>query len=461
MPLRSTLALRSLPALLLLALTPVALAQSSAPAAKAPAASATVFPRAQLHSPELTYAVMLIHPTPPKDERVAHARKLLASKYKELNTPQTPGKLSPETMVQPIPPQEMEPIDEQLLSYVGRGLDAEERKRLLAARHGTLLAFRTPFAKRNEVLLAATRFAHELAAEHGAFLWDSETREYFTAKAWKEARLDGWTAGPPNVASQITLHVYREGEAMRVISLGMAKLGLPDLVIEQVSPSLSQDMAWVVNGVAQLLGEGLVPSSEGALEVDFTKVKEAKVKSQLEARTGNGAKRKAKLRALVAQRDEGDPDNALLELAFPGSSSAEARHIEALDALFGPEKGNIVSAEAGDPELEAVARKARARLEALKPRVQKGLQPPEVLLVKAGFTTDTGGKEFMWVEVTSFEKGRWRGTLGNDPQSVKGLRRGATVDVAEAEVQDYLYMSPTGAREGGESAQILMRRQGY
>jgi len=44
---------------------------------------------------------------------------------------------------------------------------------------------------------------------------------------------------------------------------------------------------------------------------------------------------------------------------------------------------------------------------------------------------------------------------------VKALRRGASVDVAEAEVDDYLYMSPTGAREGGESSQILMRREGY
>jgi uncharacterized protein YegJ (DUF2314 family) len=452
---------QSLLALLLLALPSLVLAQSGAASPKASTPTSTAFPRAQFTSPEISYAVFLIHPTAPKDDPVASARKLLASKYKELNTPQTPGKVSPEALVEALPPQEMEPIDEQLLSVIGRGLDAEERKRLIGARHATMLAFRLPFAQRHEVLLAATRFAHQLATEQGAFLWDSETREYFSARAWKESRLDGWSKGVPSVPSQITLHIYREDEGLRVISLGMAKLGLPDLVMEQVPSSLSDDMAWVVNGVAQLMGEGLMPSAEGVLEVDFAKVKDAKVKSQLEARTEKGAKRKTQLRALVAQRDEGDPDNALLELGFPGSGPLEARRTAVLDALFGPQRDPVTSVEAGDPELEAVARKARARLEQLKPRVVKGMQFPEQLLVKAGFRTDSGGMEFMWLEVTSWEKGRWRGTLANEPQSVKALRRGASVDVAETEVDDYLYVSPTGAREGGDSAQILMRRQGY
>ena len=452
---------RSLLALLLLALPSLALAQSSAPGPKASTPANLPFPRAQFTSPEITYSVLLIHPAAPKEDREASARKLLASKYKELNTPQTPGKVSPETVVQALPPQELEPVEEQLLSVKGRGLDAAERQRLLGSRHATLLAFRLPFAQRNEVLLAATRFAHQLAAEQGAFLWDAETREYFSAKSWKEARLEGWSRGVPSVPAQITLHVYREGEALRIISLGMAKLGLPDLVMEQVSHSLADSMAWVVNGVAQLMGEGLMPSAEGVLEVDFTKVKDAQVKSRLEASTEKGARRKAQLRALVAQRDEGDPDNALLELSFPGSGPLEVRRTQVLDALFGQRKDPTTSVEAGDPELEAVARKARARLEQLKPRVVKGMQFPEQLLVKAGFRTDEGGQEFMWLEVTSWEKGRWRGTLANEPQSIKALRLGSSVDVAEAQVDDYLYVSPTGAREGGESSQILMRREGH
>lgn len=455
------LAARNFLALLLLALAPLALAQSGAASAKAPSSAATAFPRAQFHAQEITYSVLLVHPTAPKADPVAQARQLLAAKYKSLNTPQTPGKLSPEALVRAVPPEEFEPIEEELLQYIARGLDAEERKQLMGARHATMLAFRLPFAQRHEVLLNATRFAHELAAAQGAFLWDSETREYFSPKGWKASRLDGWNGGAPFVPSQITLHVYSDGEALRVISLGMAKLGLPDLVVEQVPSPLSKDVGRLVNGVAQLMAEGLVPSAEGVLEVDLAKVKDSKLKGQLEAHTEKGAKRKAQLKALVARRDEGDPDNALLELAFPGTGTLEARRIAVLDALFGPRQDNITRVAPEDPELEAVARKARARLVELRSRVEKGLRYPEQLLVKAPFRTDDGGQEFMWLEVTSWEKGRWRGKLANEPQSIKALRLGSSVDVAEAEVQDYLYMSPTGAREGGESSQILMRRQGY
>jgi uncharacterized protein YegJ (DUF2314 family) len=120
----------------------------------------------------------------------------------------------------------------------------------------------------------------------------------------------------------------------------------------------------------------------------------------------------------------------------------------------------MADAPADDPELEEVARKARARLAELRPRVEQGLRPPEQLLVKAGFRTDDGNVEHMWLEVTAWAGGKLRGSLANEPYHVSGLRRGSTVEVAPTDVSDYLYMSPDGAREGGDSARILMRREG-
>jgi hypothetical protein len=286
-----------------------------------------------------------------------------------------------------------------MLRYVARTLSPEERKSLMKARQATVLSFRVPFEQRHEALLAATRFAHQVASEHSAFLWDSETREYFSPKSWKELRLEGWSAGVPFVPAHIVLHVYREGEALRLISLGMAKFGLPDLVVEKVPQSLSEEMGRLVNSVAQLLAEGMVLSADGTMDVDLAKLKDARLKEQLASRTQKGALRRAKLQALEAQRDQGDPDNPLLELGFPGSGDLHARYVAALDALFGKRPDNITPVAPGDPELEAVARKARARLVELRPR-------------------------------------------------------------AEPEVVDYLYLSPAGVREGGESSRILMRRQG-
>ena len=137
-----------------------------------------------------------------------------------------------------------------------------------------------------------------------------------------------------------------------------------------------------------------------------------------------------------------------------------ARHVAALDALFGQQPDGVVHVAPGDPELEAVAKKARARLIELRPRAEKGLRPPEQLLLKAGFRTDQGGTEFMWLEVTSWESGKWRGTLANEPDAVSSLRAGSRVEVPEAEVVDYLYVTPQGTEEGGESSRILMRREG-
>jgi uncharacterized protein YegJ (DUF2314 family) len=429
--------------------------------AKAPAA-ANLFPREQLHASELSYTVLLVHPTAPKGDVVGGARKLLASKYKELNGAWKPEAPQPEVMVQALPQEEVRPIDPELLPYTARRLEAEERQRLLKARHATVLAFHVPFAQRDEALLAATRFAHQLAAEHQAFLWDAETAEYFSPQSWKKERLEGWSGGVPSVSEHITLHVYEKGEALRAISLGLAKFGLPDLVVEQVPQSMSAEVGRLVNAVAQLLAEGHPLSEDGVLEVDLAKVKDARLQRQLQEHTQKGASRRTRLQALMARRDPGDPENALLELGFPGSGTAQARQLAALDALFGPkdEDENMASAAADDPELEEVARKTRARLAELKPRVEQGLRPPEQLVVKAGFRTDDGNVEHMWLEVTGWSGGKLRGTLANEPYHVSGLRRGSTVEVAPSEVSDYLYMGPNGAREGGESARILMRREG-
>lgn len=443
---------RRLLGVLLLALA--SLAHAAEPSVQAP------FPKEILHNPELFYTVLLFHPTEPKGDVVADANKLLAEKYKELSGAWTPEAAQPEVEVEPVSQDKLDPIDEEMLRYFGRRVAPEDRKRLMGAKHATALSFHVPFAKRNESLLAAMRFAHQLASERGAILWDAETREYFSPKSWKETRLDGWSGGVPSLSSHITMHLYDSGVGKRFITLGMVKLGLPDLVVEDVPGSISNDMGRLVNGVAQLLAEGLEPATNGELAVDLTRVKDAKAQKQLAADDPKTARRSAKLWAIEGRRDNGDPENYLLELAFQGSGKPHARQLAALDSLFGKKPDSLVKAPKDDPELAEVTRKALARLKELRPRVEKGLKPPESLLVKASFRTDDKNLEYMWMEVTGWEKDKLRGTLANEPFNVSALRRGSPVEVSESEVTDYLYMSPTGTREGGESNRILMRREG-
>ncbi|WP_158501682.1 DUF2314 domain-containing protein [Vitiosangium sp. GDMCC 1.1324] len=451
--LRAPVAARLLGALLL-CLAPLApAAEPATPPAR------TVFPAPLLHSEDITYTVVLYHPTPPKGDVVADARKLLTSKYKELASTWKPGAPAPEVDIRPVPTEELEPIEEYYLRYFGRRLNQSERKGLMGAKHATKLSFHVPFARRNEALLAATRFAHQLASERGAILWDAETREYYSPQRWKEERLDGWSSGAPIMSAHITMHAYGEGESIRIITLGMAKFGLPDLVVEQVPQSMTREMGKLVNGVAQLLAEGLELPENGTLDVDLTRVKNATARSQLEAKGRKDASKSVKLRAFEANRDKGDPENHLIELAFPGSGTTHARQLAALDALFGKAPDSITPVKPGDPELEAVATKARARLNELRPRVEKGLHPPEELTVKAGFPTDDGSSEHMWFVVTGWDKDGLRGTLANEPFSVKGLRRGSLVSVPLKDVDDYIYTRADGTEEGGESSRILMRRE--
>lgn len=434
-------------------------ADAEKPQPSGPPPKDRLFPAPLLHAPELTYTVQLLYPTPPKGDAVADARKLLAEKYKELAGTWKPGAPQPETEVRAIPPEDIDRPDEEMLSFFARRLTPDERKRLMGAKSATLLAFRVPFAKRNEALLAATRFAHQLASERGAFLFDAETREYFTPQSWKESRLDGWTGDAPSLQAHITMHVYDRGDGLRMITLGMAKFGLPDLVVEQVSRSLTNDVGSLVNAVAQLLAEGLELTPDGGLNVDLGRVKEAKAKSRFEARVTPGARRSVKLWALDGRRDDGDPQNPLLELFFPGTGTPNARQLAALDALFGKKADNLTPVPPGDPELAEVTRKALARLNALKPRIEKGLRAPEELLVKAGFRTDDGSTEHMWLVVSEWKKDRLYGTLANEPFEVSGLRMGSPVDVALSEVDDYVYVGPDGKKEGGESSRILQRRE--
>ncbi|KFA87330.1 hypothetical protein [Archangium violaceum] len=422
-----------------------------------PPAASTASPAPRLHNEDITliYTFMLFHPTPPKGDVVAEARELLTSQYEELAGARKPEAPRPAVEFKTVPSEGLIPTDDAVLDVWGQRLNAEERKRLLGARHATALTFHVPFARRNEALLAATRFAHQLAVEHEGILWDISTRDYYSPLCWKKERLDRWSGGVPAVPAHITVDVHGEGESRRVTTSGMVKLGLPDLVVEQVPSSMLKDMGMLVGVVAQLLAEGLELSKDGTLNVDLARLKDARVKCLLEEMMAEGARRNMnmKLRALEARHGKAGPQKHLLEIVFPGSGTAHERHQAALDTLFGKRPVSLMGVKPEDPELAEVARKARLRLDELKPRVEKGLQPPERLEVRASFRTDDGGSEQLWFEVTGWENDKLRGRLVNLPFKAR------TVNVPLQDVSDYLYKRPNGTHEGGQSSRILMRRK--
>jgi len=68
-------------------------------------------------------------------------------------------------------------------------------------------------------------------------VWDEETREIFSPDAWHEKRLKSWSGDVPDTSSQTVIHIYKNDELDRAITLGMTKMGLPDVVFDSISES--------------------------------------------------------------------------------------------------------------------------------------------------------------------------------------------------------------------------------
>ena len=51
--------------------------------------------------------------------------------------------------------------------------------------------------------------------------------------------------------AHLVIHEYADGELIRQVTLGQEKLGLPDLVVEQVSRQSSGAMSWLINFAPQ------------------------------------------------------------------------------------------------------------------------------------------------------------------------------------------------------------------
>ena len=95
----------------------------------------------------------------------------------------------------------------------------------------------------------------------------------------------------------------------------------------------------------------------------------------------------------------------------------------------------------------------------LKPSFADGPDLNEQLLIKAPFANSSDSVEWMWVEVVSWEGSTIRGILANDPFDVPDLKAGATVEVEEDDVFDYIHDRPDGTQVGNETGKIIQRMQ--
>ena len=347
---------------------------------------------------------------------------------------------------------ELRPPDADSLRYFGRGLSPEQVTAVQASEHVIIVELVAERARMHPIHRTAMEVVLALARRTGGLIWDGDTRELYTPEAWKE-RMKRWTKPVPYAPDLFTIHSYRSGDLVRLCTLGLGKLGLPDLVVNQVPPSSNQSMATLVNLAVQTMVQGGEVKEGGLLDVDTSAVH---VTDDIEGSPPG----RATLALVVAKHEEGDPSGRLWEIAFPGgpASEVQVRQEAVIDAVFG--SADRLSEVEHDEEILAASRRAHAELEKkIKKRFVAGELHLDRLLVKAPFKTDTGGNEWMWVDVLTWKGTTIEGLLQNDPFEVRGLKAGARVTVAEDSVFDYMIQREDGTTEGNTTGAIMQRRE--
>lgn len=295
----------------------------------------------------------------------------------------------------------------------------------------------------------------EFAAATGALLCDTETRGLYSVAEWKQARVESWQGDIPAVGAHIMLHTYESGGLIRIVSLGMLKFGLPEVVAAGVPRNWTTSTANVLNLIAQTLVEGRPPARTGELALSFDAVQHQEMKARLTRSLLPSARRKATVRIAVGKPDEGDPDNLLMELTYAGPDGKPSHPVLSglLDQLCGTTEEQIRHIQSG-AEVDALRVRLKPRIAAIAEVFRKGLAPGARLIVKAPFV-DEEHREWMWLEVVAWKGEALEGILLNDAVHMPALKNGARVTAKQAELLDYEYVRPDGTSEGKVSEEAL------
>jgi len=262
---------------------------------------------------------------------------------------------------QPVPPPNVlvfAPGSEDLpvptaeeLSRFGRDLTAAQIATAAASKGAMLFAWLLDADPTFAELRKAQLLVHEIAQKNAGFIWDDTTRELFSVESWKKARIDGWQGDIPDMRNQLTTHYYETDTGHRAVTLGLAKLGLPDLVVQDVPPPLSGPMALVLGAIAQTFVEGGMVGADGRLALDLKAIHHPLARAGYLAAAGPTATFRGHVTLAVVDPEEGDAENRLAEVRFdgyPGATEAE-RQAAALHAMLGAIPDHVAPAKPPSP----------------------------------------------------------------------------------------------------------------
>jgi uncharacterized protein YegJ (DUF2314 family) len=355
---------------------------------------------------------------------------------------------------------EFVPPSMKRLQYAGHGITREQALALQKSTTAFILDFAHP---KRDVWLAlhnANTLVEEIARKTHGLVWDEETRELFSPDAWHKTRIGSWQAGVPDVSSQTVIHSYNDGEYQRAITLGMAKMGLPDVVIQEF-PWSAEDQVWnLINSFCQSVAEGKMFNASKQFKLDLQAIKNSSVRDQHTKSLKHNGTGLACLLLKQGKWEEGDPKNRIIELGadFYDGNDPHAKQDHMLSSAFGWQD-SIRTIEHENSELMAESERERKKLPELQKLFNQGLEPAEYIQVKAPFRNGNY-TEWMWVEITNWKSDNIKGLLENEPFHNPSLHSGQIVQVNQEDIFDYLHYYPDKPKEGNTTEPILEKMYG-
>jgi uncharacterized protein YegJ (DUF2314 family) len=407
------------------------------------------------------YAVYVL-PRATKDPSVV-LHEALTKRYTELKLvdaiPERPTEMVVHAHLEKDVQREYSPPSLKSLTYSGHGLSPKQAQAIQESHTALILDFAHPREKVWTGLRTANALLEEIASKTGGLVWDEETRDLYSAEAWHKTRLDSWMADTPDISTQTAIQIYQNGEYARAITLGMAKAGLPDVLIQELPWSAERQAGDLINIFSQSMVEGTVFSNPDRFKLELRRIKNHRVVEFQSKGMENNASGSACLSLRQGNHEEGDPNNRIIQLTFGKYDGPDIHAQEdAMLSLFFGTKDSAVPVTHTVELLEA-SRKAKSRLPELHKAFAAGLQPGEYIQVKAPFPTSNGGHEWMWVEITSWNGSHIKGLLMNEPVEATSWHSGQIVDVREEETFDYIRQYPDKRREGNTTGDVIKKME--
>jgi hypothetical protein len=347
---------------------------------------------------------------------------------------------------------------------VGSSAEAAEKARRLAeSTHAVVVMGRDVGIQPHTGVWLALAAARALVEEFAGVAVDMSTQRLLPLE---DDAKDLPQMGQIFLKDHLAFDLVRAGpDAPALVTRGMVKFGLPELVLRGVP----DDLAWKAELLIACLASQLASWAEPLRAASAGKP----VRGKLDP---NCRLTMAQILA-VLNIDPSDPEippgrATTLRFEKPETRSIvprlrvipaegpahdpEAAFRRMIGELFSASKNYYESRDELSGQIEARVFVA-ADLPGVKARFLAGLPAGTLLDVKHGFPTGVSGHEYMWVRVESWAGDRIQGRLANDPVRRADLHLGDKVELDAGDLCDWCITHPGGVREGARINEFLAR----